>query len=175
MIEDADFNVTELLTEHLNELEINTKNAEIIAKMKTATAKPVAGIDGIKKMLNKDIATMYNAKAYVSTSLFDELDLLKDTSGRFLLQDDVTVKSGKRINGKEVVVIPDEEIGVSSGDLVGFFGDLHEFVTLFDRNRNIIKFIDSGFYGQVLDGSVRFDTVAADKEAGFYVTYTAAV
>ncbi|WP_034551675.1 phage major capsid protein [Carnobacterium funditum] len=175
MVEDADFDVTELLTEHLNELDINTKNSEIIAKMKTAPKKAVTGLAGIKEMLNKDVSTMYNAKAYVSTSLFDELDLLKDTSGRFLLQDDITVKTGKRVNGKEVVVIPDEQIGVSSGDLVGFFGDLHEFVTLFDRKKDVVQWVDNFVHGQVLNGSVRFDTQAADTEAGFYVTYTAAV
>jgi hypothetical protein len=48
-------------------------------------------------------------------------------------------------------------------------------VALFDRNRNTVKWVDDFVHGQKISGSVRFDTVAADKEAGFYVTYTATV
>lgn len=171
MIEDADVDVVELLTEYLAELDTNTKNSEIISKMKTATPKTVTNSSDIKTLFNKDIKTMYNAKAYVSVSLFDELDKLKDDSGRFLLQDDVNVESGKRLGGKEVVVIEDEELGTAKGDLVGFFGDLYEFITLFDRKRNIVQWADDNIYGLKLMGSVRFDTVVGDTGAGYYVTY----
>lgn len=175
MVDDADFDVVALLAEYLNELDINTKNAEIIAKMKTATPHTVTGAGEFKTFINKEITGMRNAKAYVSSSLFNELDKLKGENGAPLLQDDAAVSSGKRINGKVVEIIEDEQIGTAEGDLVGFFGDLHEFITLFDRKKDIIKWEDDNIYGLKLVGSVRFDTQVADTDAGFYVTYTPGV
>ncbi|MGO1356309.1 phage major capsid protein [Alkalibacterium gilvum] len=175
LAEDSEELAADLVVEYFNDLEVNTKNSEIISVMKTAAARTATGLDEVKSLINKDISDVYNAKAYVSTSLFDELDSLKDNSGRYLLQDDNTVKSGKRVRGKEVVVIPDTEIGTTEGDLVGFFGDLHEFVVLFDREKNTMKWADDKYGAQRLNGVVRFDTKVGDNEAGYYVTYTPAV
>ncbi|PFZ77637.1 phage major capsid protein, partial [Bacillus pseudomycoides] len=83
----------------------------IAAIFKSATAKPVTGLDGIVTLFNTGFKNVYNVKAYVSSSLFNALDLLKDKNGRFLLQDDITLASGKRIKGKEVVVLDDDIIG----------------------------------------------------------------
>jgi len=91
------------------------------------------------------------------------------------LQTDITVGSGKKLFGKEVVVLDDEVIGTLDGDLVGFVGDPKAFATLFDRKRASVKWVDNDIYGQLLAGFVRFDVVKTDVDAGFYVTYTASV
>ncbi|MEK4501165.1 phage major capsid protein [Bacillus sp. FSL R12-0069] len=114
------------------------------------------------------------SRTYISRSLFNVLDLLKDKNGRYLLQDDITVASGKRVKGKEVVVLDDDIIGTKAGDLVGFVGDAKEFCTLFNRKQASVKWIDNDIYGQLLAGFVRFDVKKVDSQAGYYITYTAA-
>ncbi|WP_337970293.1 phage major capsid protein [Virgibacillus salexigens] len=172
VIDDADYDVTGLISEEIADQELNTKNAAIAAVLKTATAKAVTGLDGLKEVFNKDIKKVYQAKAIISASLYNELDTLKDKEGRYLLQTDVTVSSGKRLFGKEVIVLDDDMIGSADGDLVGFIGDPKAFAALFDRKRASVKWVDNDVYGQLLAGFVRFDVKATDTDAGFYVTYT---
>lgn len=172
VIDDADYDVTGLIAEEIADQELNTKNEAIAAVLKTAPAKTVTGLDGLKEVFNKDIKKVYNAKAIVSASLYNELDTMKDNNGRYLLQDDITVESGKRLFGKEVVVLDDDMIGNADGELVGFVGDPKAFCTLFDRKRASVKWVDNDIYGQLLAGFVRFDVVATDTEAGYYVTFT---
>jgi HK97 family phage major capsid protein len=174
-IEDADYDVTGLIASEINDQELNTKNFAIATVLKTATAKAVTGLDGIKAVFNKDIKKVYNVKAILSSSLFNALDTLKDADGRYILQTDVTVESGKKLFGKEVVVLDDDMIGTVAGDLKGFIGDPKAAVTLFDRKRASVKWVDDSVYGQLLAGFVRFDVEKTDAEAGFYITYTPSV
>lgn len=172
VIDDADYDVVGMIAEEIADQELNTKNAAIAAVLKTAPAKEVTGLDGLKTVFNVDLKKVYNAKAIISASLYNELDTLKDNDGRYLLQTDITVASGKRLFGKEVVVLDDDMIGEEDGNLVGFIGDPKAFCTLFDRKRASVKWVDNNVYGQLLAGFVRFDVEATDTDAGFYVTYT---
>ncbi|MGR2746475.1 phage major capsid protein [Bacillus sp. N6] len=174
VIDDADYDITGLIAEDIKDQDLNTKNAQIAAIFKSATAKAVTGLDGVVTLLNTGFKNVYNVKFYVSSSLFNQLDLLKDKNGRYLLQDDITVASGKRIKSKEVVVLDDDIIGTKEGDLVGFVGDAKEFCTLFNRKQASVKWIDNDIYGQLLAGFVRFDVKKVDAQAGYYITYTAA-
>lgn len=171
-IEDADYDVTNLIADEINDQELNTKNSAIATVLKTAPAKAVTGLDGLKAVFNVDLKKIYNAKAIISSSLFNELDTLKDKNGRYLLQQDITVDSGYRLFGKEVVVMDDDVIGTTAGDLVGFIGDPKAFCTLFDRKQASVKWVDNAVYGELLAGFVRFDVQKTDTDAGFYVTYT---
>jgi HK97 family phage major capsid protein len=171
-IEDADYDVTGLISDEIADQELNTKNSAIATVLKTATAKAVEGLDGLKAVFNKDIKKVYNAKAVISSSLYNVLDTMKDADGRYLLQTDITVASGKKLFGKEVVVLDDDMIGSADGDLVGFIGDPKAAVTLFDRKRASVKWVDNDVYGQLLAGFVRFDVEKTDVEAGFYITFT---
>jgi HK97 family phage major capsid protein len=171
-IEDADYDVTGLIADEISDQELNTKNANIASVLKTATPKAVVGLDGIKAVFNKDIKKVYNTKAIISSSLYNVLDTMKDTEGRYLLQTDITVASGKKLFGKEVVVLDDDMIGTADGDLVGFIGDPKAAVTLFDRKRASVKWVDNEVYGQLLAGYVRFDVEKTDADAGFYITFT---
>ena len=172
MIDDADYDVTGLIDEELQSQSVNTRNAQIAAALKTATPKEVTGLDGLKAVFNKDISSVYAPKAFVSASLYHELDTTKDDNGRYLLQDNIAVGSGKTLFGKEVIVLDDDVIGSAEGDLVGFIGDAKSFVTLFDRKEASVKWVDHHVYGELLAVFTRFDVVVADKDAGFYVTFT---
>jgi HK97 family phage major capsid protein len=175
VIDDADYDVTGMIADEITDQELNTANTAIAAVLKTATAKTVTGLDGLKGVFNKDIKKVYNAKAIISASLYNELDTMKDSNGRYLLQDDITVDSGKRLFGKEVVVLDDTMIGSVDGDLVGFIGDPKAAVTFFNRKRASVKWVDNDVYGQLLAGFVRFDVEKTDDEAGFYITFTPSV
>ena len=171
VIDDADFDVTGLIAEEISDQELNTKNNAIVGVLKTATAKTVTGLDELKAVFNKDIKRVYNVKAVISASLYNVLDTMKDNNGRYLLQDDITLESGKRLFGKEVIVLDDDVIGVADGDLVGFIGDLEAFCMLFDRKSASVKWVDNDIYGQLLASYVRFDVKEIDEDAGYYITF----
>ena len=171
VIDDADFDVTGLIAEDISGQELNTKNDAIVEELKTATPKTVTGLDELKAVFNKDIKRVYNVKAVISASLYNVLDTMKDNNGRYLLQDDITLESGKRLFGKEVIVLDDEVIGEADGDLVGFIGDLEAFCMLFDRKSVSVKWVDNDIYGQLLASYVRFDVQIIDEDAGYYITF----
>lgn len=175
VIDDAAYDVTGLIRDEIEGQTLNTSNADIAAIFKTAPAKAVTGLDGLKDLINTAIKKVYNVKLFVSASLYNELDKLKDKNGRYLLQDSITSASGKQLLGKEVVVLDDDIIGKSVGDLVGFVGDAPAFIKFFDRKKVSVQWVDNQIYGQLLAGVIRYDVKAADKNAGFYITYTASV
>jgi len=180
VIDDADYDIVGLVAEDMADQELNTKNAAIASILKTApavsytgtgenkTADTVVGVDGLKTVLNTKLKRVYNTKLYVSSSLYNELDLLKDKNGRYLLQDSITAASGKSFAGREVIVLDDDVIGEAAGDLVAFVGDAYEFVTLFDRKQMSAKWVDMNIYGELLGIFVRFDAVKFDESAGYY-------
>lgn len=171
VIDDADFDVTGLIAEEISDQELNTKNNAIVEVLKTATPKAVTGLDELKAVFNKDIKRVYNVKAVISASLYNVLDTMKDKNGRYLLQDDITLESGKRLFGKEVVILDDDVIGEADSNLVGFIGDLEAFCMLFDRKSASVKWVDNDIYGQLLASYVRFDVQKIDEDAGLYITF----
>lgn len=172
VIDDATYNVEGLITKHIERQALNTANKEIAAEMKSFTPKPISGLDDLKTIMNVDIDPAYNSKLVLSQSLFNIIDQLKDGNGQYLLQQDITVNSGYKLLGREVVVLADTIIGEVAGDAVGFVGDLDSGITFFDRKQTTVKWTDNDVYGQLLAGFVRFDVKKADAAAGFYVTYT---
>lgn len=169
-LDDSDIDLGGLVAESIQRQSLNTSNAEIAAKLQTATAKTVTDIDGLKDIVNVTIDPAYNVKFIASQSFFNELDKMKDNDGRYLLQQDVTVASGYKLLGREVVVMADDVIGTKAGDKVAFVGDPSLFVKFFDRQQASVRWVDNDVYGQLLAGFVRFDVEVADTAAGFYVT-----
>ena len=172
IIDDADYDVTGLIAEAINDQTLNTTNKAIATVVKTLTPKEVTGVDGLKDLINKEIKKAYNVKLYVSASLYAALDKLKDKNGRYLLQDSITAASGKTLLGKEVVVLDDDVIASAAGEMKGFVGDLAAAVTYFDRVQTTVRWTDNEIYGQLLSGVTRFDVQKVDTDAGFYITYT---
>lgn len=169
-LDDSDIDLGGLVAEHIQRQSLNTSNAAIAAKLQTATAVSVTGIDDLKDIVNVKIDPAYAIKFIASQSFFNELDKMKDNDGRYLLQQDVTVASGYKLLGREVVVMADDVIGKTAGDKVAFVGDPSLFVKFFDRQQASVRWVDNDVYGQLLAGFVRFDVEVADTAAGFYVT-----
>ncbi|MFB5442349.1 phage major capsid protein [Enterococcus faecium] len=169
-LDDSDIDLGGLVAESIQRQSLNTSNAEIAKKLQTATAKTVTDIDGLKDIVNVTIDPAYNVKFIASQSFFNELDKMKDNDGRYLLQQDVTVASGYKLLGREVVVMADDVIGTAAGNKVAFVGDPSLFIKFFDRQQASVRWVDNDVYGQLLAGFVRFDVEVADTAAGFYVT-----
>lgn len=169
-LDDSDIDLGGLVAEHIQRQSLNTSNAAIAAKLQTATAVSVTGIDDLKDIVNVKIDPAYAIKFVASQSFFNELDKMKDNDGRYLLQQDVTVASGYKLLGRELVVMADDVIGKKAGDKVAFVGDPSLFVKYFDRQQASVRWVDNDVYGQLLAGFVRFDVEVADKAAGFYAT-----
>lgn len=169
-LDDSDIDLGGLVAESIQRQSLNTSNAAIAAKLQTATAKTVTTIDDLKDIVNVAIDPAYAVKFIASQSFFNELDKMKDNDGRYLLQQDVTVASGYKLLGREVVVMADDVIGKTAGDKVAFVGDPSLFVKFFDRQQASVRWVDNDVYGQLLAGFVRFDVEVADTAAGFYVT-----
>lgn len=169
-LDDSDVDLGGLVAEHIQRQSLNTSNAAIAAKLQTATAVSVTGIDDLKDIVNVKIDPAYAIKFVASQSFFNELDKMKDNDGRYLLQQDVTVASGYKLLGRELVVMADDVIGTAAGDKVAFIGDPSLFAKYFDRQQASVRWVDNEVYGQLLAGFVRFDVEVADKAAGFYVT-----
>lgn len=170
-IDDADYDVTGLIRDEINDQSRNTRNTDIATVLKSATAKSVTGLDGLKDLVNKEIKKVYPVKFIISASLYAELDKLKDKNGRYLLQDSITSSSGKMLFGREVVVLDDDMIA-GDGELKGFVGDPKSFCTFFDRKQTSVEWVDNQIYGKLLAGIVRYDVKKTDGVAGFYITYT---
>lgn len=170
-IDDADYDVTGLICDEINDQSRNTRNADIATVLKSATEKSVTGLDGLKDLVNKEIKKVYPVKFIISSSLYAELDKLKDKNGRYLLQDSITSASGKVLSGKEVVVLDDDMIA-GAGELKGFVGDAKSFCTFFDRKQASVEWVDNQIYGKLLAGVVRYDVKKTNADAGFYITYT---
>ncbi|MCU7356532.1 phage major capsid protein [Enterococcus dispar] len=169
-LDDSDIDLGGLVAEHIQRQSLNTSNAAIAAKLQTATAVSVTGIDDLKDIVNVKIDPAYAIKFVASQSFFNELDKMKDNDGRYLLQQDVTVASGYKLLGRELVVMADDVIGTAVGDKVAFIGDPSLFAKYFDRQQASVRWVDNDVYGQLLAGFVRFDVEVADNAAGFYVT-----
>lgn len=170
-IDDADYDVTGLIRDEISDQSRNTINTDVATVLKSATAKTVTGLDGLKDLVNKEIKKVYPVKFIISGSLYAELDKLKDKNGRYLLQDSITSASGKMLFGKEVIVLDDEMIA-KNGELKGFVGDPKSFCSFFDRKQTSVEWVDNQIYGKLLAGIVRYDVKKTDGDAGFYITFT---
>lgn len=169
-IDDSDIDLSGVVAEHIDRQSLNTSNAAIAQKLQTAKAMAVSSIDDLKDIVNVKIDPAYGIKFIASQSFFNELDKMKDNDGRYLLQQDVTVASGYKLLGREMVVMADDVIGAAAGDKVSFVGDSELFAKYFDRQQASVRWVDNEVYGQLLAGFVRFDVEVADSDAGFYVT-----
>lgn len=171
VIDDANYDIVGLINEEITDQQLNTRNHAIAEVLKTATPKTVTNLDELITLLNTGFKTAYDVKLFMSQSFFNMLDLMKDARGRYLLQDDIKLPSGKRLKGKEIVVLDDEMIGSAKGDMVAFVGDAKAFCKFFDRKQLSVKWVDHSIYGQLLAGFLRFDVIVGDEQAGYYVTY----
>lgn len=174
-IDDSAIDLTSLVAMNANEQKINTTNFAIAAVLKAFTAKTVAGesVDDIKHILNVDLDPAYNKMIIASQSFYQYLDTLKDKNGQYLLHEAITDGSPRTLLGVPVTVVEDELLG-AAGEAHAFIGDLARAVLYANRKDIQVRWVDNDIYGQYLQAVTRFDVKAADKNAGYFVTPSAA-
>lgn len=173
-IDDSAVDLTGLVATHIQEQKINTVNTAIANEFKTFTAVSAADTDAIKEVLNVKLDPAYSRTIIASQSFLQTVDTLKDKNGQYILQQAITDSSQMRLFGVPMTVIADEVLG-KAGDAVAFIGDAKKGILMADRVDVTAKWIDNEIYGQLLSVATRFDVKPADKKAGFFVTYKAAV
>lgn len=172
-IQDSAVNLTQLIAENIQEQKINTLNDKIGAVLKTFTAKEVKTVDELKALVNVTLDPAYDRKIVCTQSFYQALDTLKDGNGRYLLQDSIINTAGNKVLGMDIVVVRDDLLG-ANGDAKAFIGDLKRGVFFADRADLSVTWQDHNIYGRYLMGAFRFDVKQADKNAGFFVTFTPA-
>ncbi|MBY5021424.1 phage major capsid protein [Streptococcus suis] len=173
-IEDAQYDLIGIMQEDIQDQDEQTKLALVTDILKTATVVNASGYDGLKDILNVKIKSVYNKVLVVTDSMFNALDKVKDKEGRYMLQPDITSPTGYSFSGKPIYPIADELFG-SEGDMKYFIGDIHYFLTLFDRMELSVQWEDNHRFGKNLASYLRFDVKKTDADAGVFGTYTDAV
>ena len=169
-LDDSDEDLGALIARHIQRIGLNTANKYIVAALQTATGKTVHNLDEIKAIINTEFDPAYNLQFIVSQSFYNEVDLMKDAEGRYLLQPSITAQSGKSLLGLNVTVLSDKLLGGSAGAKVAFLGDPAAFVSFFDRNEMAVRWQEHQHYGEILAAAMRFDVKKVDDAAGKYLT-----
>lgn len=171
-LDDSDEDLGALIGRHIQRITLNTANAKIVEVLKTATAKTVKSIDDIKTIINTEFDPAYSLQFVVSQSFYNEIDLLKDNEGRYLLQPSITATSGKSLLGLNVTVLSDKLLAGAEAEnkKVAFLGDPEGFMAFFDRNEMAVRWQEHQHYGEILAAAMRFDIKAVDANAGKFLT-----
>lgn len=170
-LDDSDEDLGALIARHIQRITLNTANAKIVKNLKTATAKTVHNLDEIKTIINTEFDPAYNLQFVVSQSFYNEVDLMKDNEGRYMLQPSITAQSGKSLLGLNVTVLSDKLLaGEAANKKVAFLGDPAGFTSFFDRNEMAVRWQEHQHYGEILAAAMRFDVKTVDAAAGKFLT-----
>lgn len=138
LLKDSDQNLIAYVTRWIGKKSVVTRNKLIVDLLKGLTAKAIADLKALKKVLNVDLDPAISATATIMTNQdgFNWLDTQVDANGRFLLQDDITRPGGKMLYGRPVEVVSNRQVASVSGTpnkAPIWIGNLQEAVVLFSR------------------------------------------
>lgn len=169
-IADSAINLTALIAENIQEQKVNTLNEKIGNVLKSFTAKEVSDVDELKHIINVDLDPGYDRQIVCTQSFYQALDTIKDSNGRYYLNDSIINTSGLKLLGMNVTVVRDDLLG-ENGDANAFVGDLKRGVFFADRSDLSVTWQDHNIYGRFLMGAFRFDVKQADENAGYFITF----
>lgn len=170
-IDDAQYDLIGIMQDDIQDQDEQTKLAIVADVLKTAKVVNASGYDGLKDILNTKISSVYKKSLVVTDSMFNALDKVKDKTGRYMLQPDITSPTGYSFSGKTIYPVDDTLLG-QEGDMKYFIGDVEYFLTLFDRMELSVNWEDNHRFGKNLASYLRFDVKKTDEDAGVFGTYT---
>lgn len=180
LISDSSYNWQSELQDRLQELKDNTQDNLIINALTngvTAT-KATDLVNDMKTALNVNLKPQDSAAASIilSQSAFNELDQMKDQTGRPLVQPDVTKATGQAILGKTVIVVDDLLFPkAKTGDANIVVTPLQKAVINFQENEITGQFIDSyDIWYKILGIYLREDVVQARQDLITLITSSTA-
>lgn len=143
------------LKKYMGEVVINTENDDILTELGKVRTKTVNSVDQLKTLYNTGFSAGKRqvVKAFVSQSVFDNLDRIKDKNGRYLLQESITSSTGYKLLGRDIVVLDDD---LFPNKKTAFIGDLREII-YFDRAQTDARWENYLHYGECLSVAIRND------------------
>ncbi len=171
-IQDSAIDVSGMVLQQIGEARVNTYNQAILSIL-TAFSKADANndnlVDAFKYLLNVALDPAYNPSIIASQTMYNALDTLKDKNGQYIFHQDVTGKSASTLLGIPVYKVGDNLLG-KAGEAHAFVGDLARSIFFADRQNITLSWQYNEAYGQYLAAALRFGTVAADVNAGFFLS-----
>lgn len=191
LLDDSDANIAAEVIAWFGDMARVTDNKIILATMdekytrssSPETAKAIASIDDIKKVVNVDLGQAFKNSTVIVTndSGLNWLDTLRDNDGRYLLAPDPanTMQLRLAVGGifVPVKVVPSTDLpNESSGKYPFYIGDLKEAIKLFDRKQLSIMSSNTAAIGTlnafeedltIWRGIERLDCVCFDDQAYF--------
>jgi hypothetical protein len=175
LIEDSAIDVVAYAEKQMQRMVRNTNNKGILDVLNTFAVKNAIGADGLKSIVNIELDPELDTKFVVDQNAYQFIDTLKDTQGRYLLQDSIAFASGKSLFGKEVIVISNAIAPKAPTGGVGFVwvGDLAEAAAYFKRSDITAVWEKFDAFSKGLAVGVRSDYKTVDEKAGVKVKLTA--
>lgn len=178
LIDDSDYNWEAELQARLVELRDNTEDDLIVTQLTNGVTavKPTNLIDDLKLILDSKLKP-YDSNAasiVLSQSAFAQLDQMKDSEGRPLVQPNVTLGTGNVILGKTVTVVDDTLFpSAKQGDVNIVVTPLQKAIIKFKSNEITGKFVDTDdIWYTALGIYLREDVVQANKDVINWVSST---
>ena len=175
LVEDSAIDVVAYAEKQMQRMVRNTNNKGILDVLNTFAVKNAVGADGLKSIVNIELDPELDTKFVVDQNAYQFIDTLKDTQGRYLLQDSIAFDSGKSLFGKEVIVISNAIAPTKPTGAVGFVwaGDLAEAAAYFKRSDITAVWEKFDAFSKGLAVGVRSDYKVVDEKAGVKVKLTA--
>lgn len=156
----------------------NKKLLELLAQLTPTAVVAGAEVQMIKNAINVTLDPAISASAVLLTNQngFSALDELEDTTGRPLLQPDVTNPTTHRLFGRRVVVMPRSVLpNAGANEAPLYIGDFTQYGTLFRRKAFELAATDIGGEAWRTDsietrGLMRLDARVFDTEAAVALT-----
>lgn len=153
LIHDSDANITAIVTEWLGRANIATANEKILGIIKAKAQVAIAGIAGIKKVVNVTLGQAYKAGAKIITNDdgLNYLDTLEDKNGRPLLNPDPTDSARMALRCGTVVVpvkvVPNAAFPSEGTKAPFVIGDLKAGIRKYNRQSMSLKASDVAVLG----------------------------
>ena len=153
LIHDSDANITGIVTEWLGRANIATANEKILGIIKAKAQVAIAGIAGIKKIVNVTLGQAYKAGAKIITNDdgLNYLDTLEDKNGRPLLNPDPTDSARLALRCGTVVVpvkvVPNAAFPSEGTKAPFVIGDLKAGIRKYNRQSMSLKASDVAVLG----------------------------
>ena len=175
LVEDSAIDVVAYAEKQMQRMVRNTNNKGILDVLDTFAVKNAIGADGLKSVVNIELDPELDTKFVVDQNAYQFIDTLKDSQGRYLLQDSIAFDSGKSLFGKEVIVISNAIAPKAPTGAVGFVwvGDLAEAAAYFKRSDITAVWEKFDAFSKGLAVGVRSDYKTVDEKAGVKVKLTA--
>lgn len=175
-LEDSAVDLSATIKQQLQQIITNTDNANIASVLvkdgnfQSANADLTANLDDIKRIKNTMLDAQLDKQVVVSSSIYNQLDTMKDEKGDYLLQPTVTSPTGKSLLGMDVIQMNDTLM--PAGKM--FIGSLKESVLEAFKNEITVEWERFDNFAHGFLAGIRSDYQPIAKESGVLVTVASA-